>query len=77
MGDEGPRNGNAAIVNAGKLLFILQSQAELVIARANPTSFDVIRRYTVADSDTWAHPLVDGNRIFIKDAETLRLWTVS
>ena len=68
---------NAAIVSGGKVLFILQSHAELVIARANPTSFDVLRRYTVADSDTWAHPVVDGNRIFIKDAETLRLLTLS
>jgi outer membrane protein assembly factor BamB len=68
---------NAALITAGKLLFILKADAELVIARANPASFDVIRRYTVADSPTWAHPLVDGNRIFVKDADDLILWTVS
>jgi outer membrane protein assembly factor BamB len=68
---------NAAIVNAGKLLFILEADAELVIARANAASFDVIRRYTVANSPTWAHPVIDGNRIFVKDADTLTLWTVS
>jgi outer membrane protein assembly factor BamB len=67
---------NAAIVAAGGLLFILQPQAELVIARANRTSFDVVRRYTVADSATWAHPVVDGSRVFVKDAEHLILWTV-
>ena len=68
---------NAAIVNAGKLLFVLKDDAELVIARPNPASFDVVRSYTVADSPTWAHPVVDGNRIFVKDAEHLTLWTVS
>jgi outer membrane protein assembly factor BamB len=68
---------NAAIVNAGKLLFILKHDAELVIARPNPASFDVIRRYTVASSPTWAHPVIDGNRIFVKDAEALTLWQVS
>jgi len=68
---------NAAIVNAGKLLFILKADAELVIARPNPASFDVIRRYTVANSPTWAHPVIDGNRIFVKDADSLILWTVS
>jgi hypothetical protein len=31
----------------------------------------------VADSATWAHPVVDGNRIFVKDADSLTLWTVS
>jgi outer membrane protein assembly factor BamB len=68
---------NAAIVSAGQLLFMLKPDAELVIARANRASFDVIRRYTVATSATWAHPVIDGNRIFVKDAEQLTLWTVS
>lgn len=68
---------NAAIVAAGRLLFILTDDAELVVARANPSSFDVVRRYSVADSPTWAHPVIDGNRIFVKDAEHLTLWTVS
>jgi outer membrane protein assembly factor BamB len=68
---------NAAIVSAGKLLFLLKNDAELVIARPNAASFDVLRRYTVADSPTWAHPVIDGNRIFVKDAERLILWTVS
>jgi outer membrane protein assembly factor BamB len=68
---------NAAIVASPKLLFLLKNDAELVIARPSTASFDVLRRYTVADSATWAHPVVDGNRIFIKDAENLTLWTVS
>jgi len=68
---------NAAIVRAGKLLFLLKNDAELVIARPNPASFEVVRRYTVAESPTWAMPIVDGNRIFVKDTETLTLWTVS
>lgn len=67
---------NAAIVSAGKLLFLLKNDAELVIARPNRASFEVVRRYTVADSPTWAHPVIDGNRIFVKDAERLTLWTV-
>jgi hypothetical protein len=68
---------NAAVVSAGSLLFMLKADAELVIARANPASFDVVRRYTVANSPTWAHPVIDANRIFVKDADTLTLWTVS
>jgi len=67
---------NAAIVSAGKLLFLLKDDAELIVARPNPASFDVIRRYTVAESPTWAHPVIDGSRIFVKDAETLMLWVV-
>ncbi len=68
---------NAAIVASGSLLFLLKTDAELVIARPNTASFDVLRRYTVADSPTWAHPVVDGTRVIVKDAEALTLWTVS
>jgi outer membrane protein assembly factor BamB len=67
---------NAALVSTGTLLFALEDDAELVIARPDTASFEVLRRYTVADSSTWAHPVIDGNRVFVKDAETLALWVV-
>jgi hypothetical protein len=35
-----------------------------------------LKRYKVADSATWAQPLITGNRIFVKDVSTLTLWTV-
>ena len=68
---------NAAIVSSGTLLFLLKTDAELVIARPNTASFEVLRRYTVADSATWAHPVIDGDRVFVKDADSLILWTIS
>ena len=39
-------------------------------------SFDVIRRYTVAQSATWTQPTISGNRLYIKDVSTLALWTL-
>jgi len=30
----------------------------------------------VADSATWAQPAISGDRLFIKDVNTLALWTV-
>ncbi len=67
---------NAAIIRAGNLLFLLKDDAELVVAKASPASFEVVRRYTVADSATWAHPVIDGDRIFVKDVNTLRAWAL-
>jgi outer membrane protein assembly factor BamB len=67
---------NSAIAKAGNLLFLLKDDAELIVARANRTQFEPLRRYTVADSPTWAQPAISGNRIFIKDATSLTLWTV-
>jgi len=32
--------------------------------------------YPVADSATWAQPVLSGRRILIKDVSTLTLWTL-
>jgi len=68
---------NAAVVKAGHLLFLLNDNAELIVARASRTAFEPLKRYTVADSATWAQPAISGNRIFVKDVSTLALWTVN
>ena len=72
-----PRQGdNAAVLISGEHLILLKDDAELIIARATAKAFEPLRRYTVADSPTWAHPLVLKNGVVIKDATTLSLWTV-
>jgi outer membrane protein assembly factor BamB len=65
---------NTAVVKAGDLLFLLNDDAELIVARSSRTEFKPMRRYTVADSATWAQPAISGNRMFIKDAASLALW---
>ena len=73
-----PRQGdNAAVVRAGDLWFALETDAELVVARANPKQFEILKRYTVADSSTWAQPVLSGERVFVKDVSTISLWTLN
>jgi hypothetical protein len=67
---------NTAIVKAGSLLFLLNDDAELIVARARAAGMTPLKRYTVADSATWAQPAISGNRLFVKDASALTLWTV-
>jgi outer membrane protein assembly factor BamB len=67
---------NTALVKAGDLIFLLNDDAELIVAKANRDRFEPLKRYTVADSATWAQPLISRNRIFIKDSNALTLWTV-
>ena len=69
--------GNAAIAKAGSLLFVLEDDGELVVARSSRTGFDPLRRYKIADTETWAQPVILGNRIFVKDVSTLALWTLN
>ena len=73
---EGRQGGNAAVVRAGNLWFALEDDAELVVARGNPAAFEVVRRYPVAESATWAQPVLSGSRIFVKDVSSVALWTL-
>ncbi len=73
----GGREGdNAAIVAAGQFLFLLTDGAEMIVAPSDPKQFEVLKKYSVADSPTWAHPVVVGNRILIKDNSSLALLSV-
>jgi outer membrane protein assembly factor BamB len=67
---------NTAVVKAGNLLFLLNDDAELIVTRSSRNGFEPLRRYTVADSATWAQPAISGNRIFVKDVTALTLWTL-
>jgi outer membrane protein assembly factor BamB len=68
---------NTAIVKAGELLFLLNDNAELIVARSSRNGFEPLQRYTVADSATWAQPVISGNRIFVKDVASLALWVLN
>jgi outer membrane protein assembly factor BamB len=70
---DGRDGNNAAIVAAGQFLFLLTDGADLIVARSDAKQFEVLKKYSVADSPTWAHPVIVGKRILIKDASTLSL----
>ena len=73
---EGREATNSAVVRAGDLLFLLNNDGDLIVARSNRTSFTQVTRYEVSDSTTWAQPTISGNRLFIKDESNVTLWTV-
>ena len=67
---------NTAVVKAGALLFLLNDDAELIVGGSSGPEFDEQGRYSVADSATWAQPAISGTRLFVKDVDSLALWTV-
>lgn len=68
--------GFAAIVSAGRILLALPSTSELIVFKLDGKEYGEIVRYKVADTPTYAHPVISGNRIFTKDQETLTMWTM-
>ena len=74
---EGRQAGNVGMLRAGNVLFSMENDGELVVLSASRTAFQPLKRYKVADTETWAQPAVSGNRIFVKDVTTLALWTLN
>jgi outer membrane protein assembly factor BamB len=62
---------NAAILNAGDLFLVLTDEGKMFVLKGNATSFAPVKEYQVASSPTWAHPVLLGNRILVKDKTTL------
>ena len=70
----GREGENAALIAVGELLMATTTEGELVIARRDAAKFDAIKRYTIAESPVWAHPVPAGRGVLIKDAEKLAYW---
>jgi len=63
---------NAAILNLGnQVLLLLTNDANLIVQPAGAKTYAPLAQYTVAPSPTWAHPLVLGQRILVKDETSL------
>jgi outer membrane protein assembly factor BamB len=63
-----PKQGdNAVIYISGELLFLLKNNADLIVARATGSGFEPLRTYHVAESATYANPLMLAKGILIKD----------
>lgn len=72
---KGREADNASIVRAGGFLLLSTTNSELIVAKPSAAAFEEIKRYTIADSATWAHPAYDGRTIAVKDIDKLIVWS--
>jgi outer membrane protein assembly factor BamB len=73
-----PRGGdNAAMLVGSTTLYALMADGQLMIAKPTAKGLNEIRRYEVADSPTWAHPVVLSDGVLIKDLKTITRWGVN
>src|SRR5262249_9104600 len=61
------QTGYGSIVDAGSVLIALTPSPNLIVYETNNKEFKEIARYKVGESDTYAYPILSGNRIFVKD----------
>ena len=62
---------NVAVLNFAGTLLLLTNDANLIVLPASAKGYAPVAQYTVASTPTWAHPVVVGKRIFVKDETTL------
>jgi len=75
-GGMGGGGGYGSIVDAGSVLLALTPSSELIVFEPGSKAYHEIARIKVADSQTHAYPVVSGNRLFIKDKDSVTLWTI-
>jgi outer membrane protein assembly factor BamB len=63
-------------VDAGAVMLALTPNAQLIVFEPSDKEFKQLASYKVSASQTHAYPVASGNRIFIKDKDSVILWTV-
>jgi outer membrane protein assembly factor BamB len=68
--------GFAAILDAGSCLLALPNNSELVVFKPSDKEFTEVAKIKVADTQTYAHPVVAGDRVFVRAQDTVALLTI-
>lgn len=63
------------ICRAGSVLLILPV-SDLLVIEPSDAKYTELARYKVAQEQVYAYPVVAGNRIYVKDKDSLTLWTL-
>ena len=71
---EGRGGQNASLQLAGENLLVLTTEGELIVVKRNPAKYEEVRRYDVAESQTWAQPVVLKNGVVIRSADAVAFW---
>jgi outer membrane protein assembly factor BamB len=72
----GGGGGYGSIVDASSVLLALTPKSELLVLEPSDKEFKQLASYKVADSATYAYPVVSGNRVYVKDQDAVILWTM-
>lgn len=68
------RHGDfGAILDAGSVILALTSKSELIAFRPERQAYAELARIRVADKETYAHPVIAGKRIYVRDQDSVAL----
>jgi outer membrane protein assembly factor BamB len=67
----------AALVDCGSVLIGLPSTSNLIVFKPQSSAYSEIVKYKVSDTPVYSFPVIAGNLIYIKDAETLTMYRIN
>jgi outer membrane protein assembly factor BamB len=73
--DDTPHQNFGSIIDAGSVMIAASSISDLVVFKPDGKMYSQLASYKVSDNAVYAHPVISGNRIFIKDSESLIMYT--
>lgn len=75
--DNAVNNDFASIVDCGSVMIGLPSTANLIVLKPESKAYTEVAHYKVSETPIYAFPVISGNKIFIKDAESLILYRIN
>jgi len=74
--DTTAQNRFASILDLGKVLLSLPANGKILIFEPNHEKYVQKVIYKIAETEVYAHPLVAGDKIYVKEQELLTCWQV-
>jgi len=71
----GGKRGFGSIVDAGSVLMALTPSSQLIVLEPSDKEFKQLTSYKAAESETYAYPVPAGSRVYVKDQDSLTLWS--
>jgi outer membrane protein assembly factor BamB len=65
----------STIVDCGSVIIGLTSTDNLIVLKPDGKEYSEVAKYKVADTPIYAYPLISGDKLYVKDAETLTMYS--
>jgi outer membrane protein assembly factor BamB len=72
--DETVHSDFATLVDCGEVLIGLSQTGNLVVFKPVSNAYSEVAKYKVSETPVYAYPVISGNSIYVKDAESLILY---
>jgi outer membrane protein assembly factor BamB len=70
-------NGQVLLLPDGDQLLVISEKGELVLLRANPERHEELARFAALQGKTWNHPVLVGNRVYLRNGEEAACFELS